>query len=212
MPVGSPANSQVTVQQLSRVAQLTLGFWLLKFITTTVGDLSGDLLSTTLGLGYLYSLVLSAVLLATMLAYQFSIKRSHLASYWALVLISATFGAELSDALGRGLDLGNSLVTLILWICWAVTLILWYLGTGKIRASKVRNRKDELFYWMAVIAANSLGSVLGDLLGDQFGIGLAGRIGVCMGILAFLWILRMSTRLDQALLFWIAFVFSRIWF
>lgn len=212
MAPASSARTPVSAHPVNRVASLTLAFWLLKILTTTVGDLSGDLLSITLDLGYVLSLVLSAIVMAGMLSYQFRIKRFQPLLYWLLILVSATLGAEISDTLGRAFHLGNGAVTLILSACWAIVLVLWYLFRGNILSSWVRNRSDECFYWGAVIAANSLGSVLGDLLGDQMGIGLLGRTGICLGILAVLWLLKRLTRFNQAILFWIAFVFTRIWF
>lgn len=212
MTTASSSRNPLESSPVTRVATLTLSFWLLKILVTTVGDLSGDLLSITLGLGYMLSLIASAILMAVLLTYQFRIKRFQPVLYWFLILVSATLGAEISDTLGRAFHLGNTAVTLILAACWAIVLLIWYFSQGNILSSLVQRRRDEWFYWSAVIAANSLGSVLGDFFGDQLGFGLLSRTGVCVGIVAVLWLLKRFKGSNRAILFWIAFVFTRIWF
>lgn len=204
--------SHAATDQVSKVAAVTLSFWILKIVTTTVGDLSGDLLSITLHLGYVVALIVVLVVMAALLVAQFRVRRLHPLLYWALILISATLGAEISDTIDRALHWGNLAGAGALLACLLITLAIWQLGRGAIRIYPITERKDEAFYWIAVIFANSLGSVLGDLLGDRLGFGLLGGIAVNVAVLAVLLALHYITRANKGLLFWAAFVFTRISF
>lgn len=195
--------------QVGKVAAITLTFWVLKIIATTAGDVSGDLLSDTLGLGYVLSLGVASGAVLWLLIAQIRATRFHPALYWLLLLGTSTFGAELSDTLDRGLHLGYMAGAIVIFLGLTITLAIWRLATGRIPIYPIFKRRHELYYWCAAIFANTLGSVLGDLVGDHFGLGPVGSIVVNAGVLALLLVLHYGTKLNKPLLFWAAFVFSR---
>ena len=205
-------NSNTVAEQAGKVAAVTLVFWILKIVTTTAGDLSGDLLSITLGLGYITALIVALAATGTLLVVQLRAKRFQCLLYWALIFLSSTVGAEFSDTVDRALHWGTLGGAVLLLACLVATLAIWRLRRGEIGIYPIDEREDEAFYWAAVIFANSLGSVIGDLVGDRLGLGVLGGVAVNAGVLASLALLRYKTRANRGLLFWTAFVFTRVSF
>lgn len=203
-------NTNNSLGQVGKVAAITASFWSLKVITTTAGDLSGDLLATTLHLGYILGLLIALGIVLSLVLVQIKSLRFNSSLYWLSILASSTVGAELSDSVSRSLHLGYIVGIAILVCCTLAILIIWRLSCGRIRAYPIFEQRDELFYWTTVVLANSLGSVIGDFFGDQLGLGLLGSIGINAGIMIILWALHYATRANRNALFWIAFVFSRL--
>lgn len=200
----------MTIEKVNKVAALTLSFWILKTVATTIGDLSGDALSISLGLGYVVALIVALAVTVTLMVAQLRAKRFHPSLYWALILGSSAVGAEISDSIDRALHWGNMAGAGVLLIGLVATLAVWFARCGAIGFDPIYERKDELFYWLAAVLANSLGSALGDLLADKLGLGLLGGIAVNVGVLALLLALRYTTRAGKGLLFWAAFIFTRV--
>jgi len=196
-------------EQLGKVAAVTLSFWIAKAVLTTVGDISGDLLSTTLGLGYVTSLLVASAFVLAFLVAQLRAVRFYPLIYWLLILGTSTIGTELSDTMDRALHVGYIVGAVVLLLCLLGTLAVWHLQRGSISAYPIYDGEEQLFYWTAAIFANGLGSVLGDLIGGRFGLGIAGGISINAGAIAVLMLLHYATRLNKTLLFWGAFVFTR---
>ncbi len=199
-----------TVAQGGKVAAVTISFWILKTLFTTVGDVSGDALSISLGLGYALALIVASAVFLPLLIAQLRTRGFRPWLYWALIFSSSTVGAEISDGMDRALHWGNAAGTGFLLACLLVTLVAWAVRRGTIRVYPVESGGGERFYWLAVVCANSLGSALGDLIGDKLGVGVLGGTGVFLGILVLLWLLHRLTRVSRGVLFWIAFVVTRI--
>lgn len=195
---------------VGKVAAVTLSFWILKIVTTSAGDLSGDALSISLGLGYALALIVTLAVTVALLIVQLRARRFRPSLYWALILSSSSAGAEISDSIDRALHWGNAGGAGLLLGCLAVTLAIWYVRCGTIGPYPIKERRGELFYWLAAVLANSLGSAMGDLVGEKLGVGLLGGTAVNLGVLALLLALYYTTRAGKGPLFWAAFVFSRI--
>lgn len=207
---GAPAARNLAADAVSKVAAVTVSFWILKILVTTVGDLCGDALSISLGLGYALALAVALAVFLALLSAQLRSKRFIPWLYWLVLLSSATVGAEISDGIDRALHWGNLSGTLALLLFTLVILTAWFAHRGALGSSPVEDRRDERYYWLAAIAANSLGSAFGDLIGGRPGWGLMGGITVNLAILALLLVLHYTTRLSKGLLFWTAFVVSRV--
>lgn len=206
----SKASHNAAARNVGKVAAVTVSFWILKIVTTSAGDLSGDALSISLGLGYALALIVALSVTVALLLAQLRAKRFRPWLYWALMLSTSAAGAEISDSMDRALHWGNAGGAGLLLVCLAATLAVWYVRCGAIGSYPIEARRDELFYWLAAVLANSLGSALGDLVGDRLGVGLPGGTAVNFGILALLVVLFYTTRSGRGPLFWAAFVFSRI--
>ncbi len=200
---------RTAAQTAAKVATASLSFWILKIITTTAGDIGGDVLSISLGLGYGLSLLIAVTVFAGGTVAQLRVRHPLPLLYWALILLSSTVGAELSDTIDRGLRLGYVAGAAILLACLLITLGVWFRRGRTLPTGTTLAPGEERFYWLAVLFANSLGSVLGDLFGDRLGLGLTGSLALNAGVLAVLWLLHRFTRCSKGALFWTAFVFSR---
>lgn len=194
---------------LNKVAEVTLAFWVIKICATTLGETGGDLLSMTLDVGYAASsLVLLGVFLATV-ALQVTARRFHPWLYWSVILSTSTAGTTMSDFLDRTLGLGYAKGSAVLIVGLAVVLACWYRVEGSVSVNRVITRRAEIFYWMAILCSNTLGTALGDFLADDSGLGFLGGACLAASVIALVAIASRWTRIDRVLLFWIAFVVTR---
>jgi uncharacterized membrane-anchored protein len=204
------AGPSVLAAPASKVAAVSASYWIVKIVITTLGDLSGDALSISLRLGYGIALILALGVTAMLLLVQLRGKRFHPPLYWALMLSSAAAGAEVSDSIDRALHWGSLAGSAALLAALLATLAVWSALRGALRFERIQEPQDEIFYWLAALLANSVGSALGDLLGDRLGLGVPGATLVNLAILGILLWLHLTTGRGKALLFWGAFVVTRV--
>ncbi|KJK17548.1 hypothetical protein ACIOVF_10310 [Pseudomonas sp. NPDC087612] len=194
---------------MNKLPQITLAFWVMKICATTLGETAGDLLSMTLNVGYaMSSLILISVFLATLVTQLFS-RAYHPVLYWLVILSTSTAGTTMSDFMDRTLGLGYATGSAILIGILLLTFALWRLSGNPLNVNHIKTRKGELFYWVAILFSNTLGTALGDYLADDSGLGFAGGallIGSAIGLVV---LARYWTRLSGVVLFWIAFVLTR---
>lgn len=208
--IHTPDPGSAAPRAANKVAAVGGAFWAAKVVLTTIGDLSGDALSISLHLGYVLALLVALAVFIPLLIAQFRSNRFVPGLYWGLILSASAVGAEISDSIDRAAHWGNPLGTAVLLCCTCAVLAIWYLRRGSLAVSEVRERQDEGYYWLAVICASSLGSALGDLVGDKLGVGVLGGTAVNAGVLALLFVLSLARRAPEGLLFWFAFVVSRV--
>ncbi len=193
----------------SKVAPVTLAFWIMKICATTLGETAGDLLSMTLDVGYAASsAILIAVFLATLTA-QLRAKGFHPALYWAVILATSTAGTTISDFMDRTLGLGYARGSLILASLLAAVLILWRWLEGNLSVDRIATRRAEVLYWLAILVSNTLGTALGDYLADDSGLGFLGGASLIGATIAVIAVVARFTRVDRVALFWLAFVLTR---
>lgn len=193
----------------SKVAQVTLAFWIMKICATTVGETGGDLLSMTLNVGYAASSVILIGLFFVALFAQLKSKTFQPLLFWAVILATSTAGTTISDFMDRSLGLGYAVGASILLTALVAVLIAWRLSTGSLAVHHIRSPKSEVFYWVAILVSNTLGTALGDYLADSSGLGygvsnLVISAGIALIILAYFF-----TPVSRTALFWGAFVLTR---
>jgi len=194
---------------VSKVAEVTLAFWIMKVLATTLGETAGDFLSMTLGLGYYAGLAITFSLLAVILWVQVAASRYHPVLFWTAIIATTTTGTEASDLMDRSLGLGYTAGSVILVAGLAATLAVWYVREGDLRVYPMARRNAEIMFWIAVVFSNSLGTAFGDFLVDDIGLGFVQGALVTAGVIAVVAALHYLTRLNDVLLFWIAFIFTR---
>ncbi|HMN40532.1 MAG TPA: hypothetical protein PKE29_06765 [Phycisphaerales bacterium] len=194
---------------VAKVPQVTLGFWILKILATTLGETGGDSVSMSMGLGYLAGTAIFAVLFAGVVVAQILASKFHPVLYWTTIVATTTVGTTLADFATREMGIGYPGGTAILVALLGGSLAAWYLTLGSISVESVRAPRTEVFYWVTIMFSQTLGTALGDWTADSLGFGYAGGAGVFGGLLAIVAGAYYFTRVSRTLLFWAAFVLTR---
>ncbi|MBC6716563.1 hypothetical protein H9Q09_10130 [Aurantimonas sp. DM33-3] len=193
----------------SKVAQVTLAFWIMKILATTLGETAGDFISMTLNLGYYIGFGVTFAILIALLFTQIRSDRYHPALFWASIIATTTAGTEVSDLMDRSLGLGYAVGSLILVAGLAATLGAWYWRDRDLSVYPIRRKDAETFYWVAIVFSNSLGTAFGDWLTDNAGLSYIQGALVTAAVIGAVVALHYATRISAVLLFWIAFIFTR---
>lgn len=204
----SPAHN--TTDMVSKVPQVTLAFWIIKILATTVGETGGDALSMTLNLGYaMASLVFLAFFVVT-LAAQVMPNRYHPFAYWSVVVATTTVGTTMSDYLDRTVGLGYVTSSALLFSGVLLVLFVWRRATGRVEFENIQTKQEEIFYWLTILVSNTLGTALGDFVATTAGLGFERGALVFSGLLALVAIAHFRMKkIPASALFWSAYVLTR---
>lgn len=194
---------------VSKVPEVTLGFWLIKIAATTLGETGGDAVSMSLGLGYLVSTGIFAALFVVAVISQITAKRFHPFLYWATIVATTTVGTTLADFADRSLGIGYAGGTAMLFTLLMLSLLIWYLSLGSVSVDSVSSPKAEVFYWVTIMFSQTLGTALGDWTADTADLGYARAALVFSGLLGLVVVAYYATRISHTLLFWSAFILTR---
>ncbi len=194
---------------VSKVPEVTLGFWIIKIAATTLGETGGDTVTMTLNWGYLSGTALFLALLVVLVALQIVAKEFRPFLYWATIVASTTFGTTMADFADRSLGIGYAGGASILLVGLLVVLALWHRSLGSISVATVATPKAEAFYWAAITLSQTLGTALGDWMADSTPLGYEGGALVFGAALAIVAALYFWTRVSPVLLFWAAFILTR---
>ena len=203
------SNSDRKAEAWSKVPQVTLVFWIIKILATTLGETGGDAVSMTLNLGYAVASLIFLGFFAITLAAQVSSKRYHPFIYWAVVVATTTVGTTVSDYLDRTLELGYVKSSVMLLCGVILVLILWRRFAGRIQFENITTTKDEIFYWVTILVSNTLGTALGDFVATTTGLGFERGALVFGSLIALVAALHFFTKISASVLFWAAYVLTR---
>ena len=205
---------------LTKVPAVTLGFWIIKILATTLGETGGDTVSmswlgeTTTdagasGLnGYLVGTAIFGVALVVLVWAQIRARRFNPWLYWATIVASTTCGTTLADFCTRSLGIGYPGGSLLLFACVLASLFAWKRTLGSVDINTVTTPSAETFYWVTITFSQTLGTALGDWVADA-GLGYGGGALLFGAALAILAALYFATRIGHVLLFWAAFILTR---
>lgn len=196
-------------REWSKVPAVTLAFWIVKVLATTVGETGGDALSMTLNLGYLTSTLIFLGFFAATLTAQVASRRYHPVFYWLVVVATTTLGTTTSDYMDRTLGLGYIKSSAALLAGVIVVLAVWHFVAGRIEFQNVTMKTDESFYWLTILVANTLGTALGDFTASDTGLGFERGALVFAGLIAIVAALHFFTSVPKSILFWAAYVLTR---
>lgn len=199
---------QISDDYATKVPAVTLGFWIIKILATTLGETGGDTVSMTWDLGYLVGTAIFLSILVLLVGIQIAAKKFHPLLYWATIVASTTAGTTMADFATRSLGIGYLGGSLILFASLMVVLGLWHWSFGSISVETVNSPKVEAFYWAAITFSQTLGTALGDWLADT-GLGYEGGALVFAGGLAVLLAAYYWTDFSRVFLFWGAFILTR---
>ena len=205
---------------ISKVPAVTLTFWIIKILATTLGETGGDAVSMTwlrettpnagtgLSNGYLIGTATFGILLIALVAVQIGTRRYNPWLYWATIIASTTAGTTLADFATRSIGLGYPGGSILLLSLVLVSLLSWYRTLGTVDVNRIDTARAETFYWVTITFSQTLGTALGDWVADG-ALGYAGAaiiFGTALAVLAGLYYL---TRTSRVLLFWAAFILTR---
>jgi uncharacterized membrane-anchored protein len=202
---------------LSKVPAVTLGFWMIKILATTMGETGGDSVTMTwLGEttanpvpnGYLIGTAIFGVVLLGLVWAQIRANRFNRWLYWATIVASTTCGTTLADFADRSLGVGYAGGSLLLLSCVLGSLFVWHRALGSVDINTVSTARAESFYWITITFSQTLGTALGDWFADA-GLGYSGGAIVFGAALAVLALLYFATSVSRVGLFWAAFILTR---
>ncbi len=202
-----PADSSCFVMR--KLPHVTLLFWVIKIIATTLGETGGDLLAQTLHVGYLVATAIFLALFAVAVVFQLKARRFHPALFWTVIALSSTAGTTLSDLMNRTGGIGYAGGALILSTGLAVVFVIWWRSGQTLDVENVASFRGELLFWVAILFSNSLGTSSGDFLADGLGFGFRDSALLLSAIMLVLLAGHYFTRISGVVLFWIAFVLTR---
>jgi uncharacterized membrane-anchored protein len=191
------------------VPEVTLVFWIIKILATTLGETGGDAVSMSMHLGYLVSTGIFAVIFIGAVLVQISAKQFHPVIYWTTIVATTTVGTTLADFADRSLGIGYPGGTTILVTLLMASLFLWHRVLGSIAVETVSSPKSEMFYWATIMFSQTLGTALGDWTADTEGLGYGGGVMVFGTLLAVIAAAYYTTRISRTVLFWAAFILTR---
>lgn len=194
---------------LSKVPALTLVFWIIKILATTLGETAGDALSMSMNLGYLLStLIFAGLFLAAVIA-QIKASKFHPFLYWTTIIATTTVGTTLADFATRSLGIGYTGGSTLLFALLLASLGIWYKTMGSVSVNTLNSPKAEMFYWVTIMFSQTLGTALGDWTADTAGLGYVGAALIFGALLAVIAIAYYFTQLSRTFLFWSAFILTR---
>ena len=196
-------------KMLNRVPEVTLYFWIIKIMATTVGETGADFLAFTMNFGLAGTSYIMSAILAVVLWNQFRLKRYVPVSYWAVVVLVSIVGTLITDRLVD--EMGVSLVSAT--VAFSVALLglfaWWYVSEGTLAMHSIKTTKRELFYWAAILLTFALGTAAGDLLAEGTGLGYAISALLFGSVIAVDAIAYYRFGLNAVLTFWLAYVLTR---
>lgn len=198
-----------TRDALAKVPEITLAFWVIKILATTLGETGGDAVSMSMNLGYLLGTAIFMVLFIAAVALQIAAKAFHPILYWVTIIASTTVGTTLADFADRSLGIGYLGGTLLLSALLIGSLFTWHRSLGSIDVSSVYTPKAEGFYWLTIMFSQTLGTALGDWTADSAGLGYTGAAAIFGGMLLLVVLAYFFTTWSRTALFWAAFVLTR---
>jgi uncharacterized membrane-anchored protein len=193
----------------SKVPEVTLVFWIIKILATTLGETGGDAVSMSMNLGYLVGTTIFAVIFMAAVAIQVTAKKFHPVVYWITIVTTTTVGTTLADFADRSLGIGYAGGSAILFVLLIASLFIWHRSLGSVSVDTVDSPKSEMFYWVTIMFSQTLGTALGDWVADDAGLGYAGSAAVFGTMLVVIAALYHLTKLSRTLLFWAAFILTR---
>lgn len=193
----------------NKIPALTLLFWFMKITATTLGETGGDFVAQTMKVGYATSTLIFLAFFVVVLVCQLMARRYVPPIYWAVIVATSTVGTTTSDYMDRTLQLGYAVGSLIIVSVLIAILITWKLVDGSLSVTQIHTRRGEIFYWMAILVSNTLGTALGDFLSDDSGLGFGGSAMLISAVLLLVILAYYFTKISRIVLFWIAFVLTR---
>ncbi|MBE9915111.1 hypothetical protein G8C92_13840 [Paenibacillus donghaensis] len=194
---------------LSKVPEVTIFFWIIKVLCTTVGETFADFLNFNLGFGLTLTTIIMGIAFFLVLFFQFRATKYVPGIYWLTVVLISVFGTLVTDNLTDNVGIPLETSTIVFSVLLGLTFLFWYLSEKTLSIHSIYTRKREVFYWLTILFTFALGTAVGDLFSEQLGLGyLLTGITVVI-IIACVFLAYKFLKLDGILAFWIAYILTR---
>lgn len=194
---------------LTKVPEVTLIFWIIKVLATTVGETAADYLNVDLGLGLSFTSIIMAVLLFAALVAQFEVRRYIPAVYWLSVVLISVVGTLITDNLTDNLGVPLWITTVVFAVALAATFTAWFATERTLSIHSIRTSRREMFYWLTVLFTFALGTAAGDLIAESLNLGYLVALLVFAGAIALVTVAYFVFHLNAVVAFWIAYILTR---
>jgi uncharacterized membrane-anchored protein len=212
---GSPALDPGTSQRpllrkmLNKVPEVTLYFWIIKILATTVGETAADFLNTNLNFGLTNTTYVMGAILAVALVAQFRLRLYVPGVYWLAVVLISVVGTLITDNLTDNFGVALETTSIVFAAALAVTFAVWYAYEKTLSIHTIVTTKREAFYWLAVLFTFALGTAAGDLVAERLNVGYANSALMFAGVIALVYFAHVKLKLNAILAFWIAYILTR---
>lgn len=204
----SLSNSVFNRQVLNKVPEVTIFFWIIKVLCTTVGESAADFLNVNLNWGLTATSIATGIVLAVVFTIQMSLRRYIPVVYWLTVVLVSVFGTLVTDNLTDHLGVALETSTIVFSILLGLVFLAWYLSERTLSIHSIYTRRRESFYWLAILVTFALGTAAGDLVSEGLGVGYKGTALLCAGLIGLITI-AWRLGLDAVLAFWLAYILTR---
>lgn len=196
-------------RMLNKVPEVTLAFWLIKILATTVGETVADNLDARLGLGLTGTTYVMGSLLVVALAFQFRARRYVPPVYWLAVVLLSIVGTLITDNLVDNYGVALETTTIAFSLALAVTFSVWYASERTLSIHTIHTTRRETFYWLAILFTFALGTAAGDLVAERFSIGYLPSALLFGSLIAAIGLSWWRLGLNAVLAFWLAYILTR---
>jgi uncharacterized membrane-anchored protein len=196
-------------QMLNKVPEVTLYFWIIKIMCTTVGETAADYLNVNLGFGLTNTTYVTGALLLALLGVQFRLRRYVPGVYWSVVVVISVFGTLITDNLTDRYNVPLTTSTIAFAIALAIVFAAWYAKERTLSIHTIYTTRREAFYWLAILFTFALGTAAGDLTAEKLSLGYAVSILIFGGLIAAVTIAHYAFKLNAVLAFWLAYILTR---
>jgi uncharacterized membrane-anchored protein len=194
---------------LNKVPEVTLYFWVIKIMCTTVGETAADYLNDNLGFGLTWTTIVTGVLLVALLFVQFRLQRYVPPVYWLAVVFISVFGTLITDNLTDMHNVPLLTSTIVFSVILAAVFAVWYAVERTLSIHSIVTTRRETFYWLAILFTFALGTAAGDLLAEKASLGYAVSIAIFAGAIAVVTFAHYVLKLNPVLSFWLAYILTR---
>ncbi len=207
-------------QMLNKVPEVTLYFWIIKVLCTTIGETVADYLNETLHFGLTGTSVVMGILLVIILVFQFRAKKYIPGIYWLSVVLISVVGTLITDNLTDNLGISLVTTTIVFSSALAITFVWWYMQEHTLSIKSITTTKREAFYWLTILFTFALGTAAGDLVAEKFNLGYLTSLLIFAGLIALILLAhyiiksvlaaehRHQSR-NAVLAFWLAYILTR---
>jgi uncharacterized membrane-anchored protein len=196
-------------KMLNKVPEVTIFFWVIKIMCTTVGETAADYLNDNLGFGLTKTTYVTGALLIVLLAVQFRLRRYVPGVYWSVVVVISVFGTLITDNMTDHYNVPLTTSTIVFSIILAAVFAAWFAVERTLSIHTIFTSRREAFYWLAILFTFALGTAAGDLSAEKLNLGYAVSILIFGGLIAIVTVAHYRFRLNAVLAFWLAYILTR---